>query len=589
MKDARPVPSFLERCIVVTAAVLFAAVIIAFVVLNPLLQFLFILGSVVLVLEAILVTAAWRQGLRWFFSRRAVRFHAWLILGLLSGVVLFYSEENWRGRWAWAALQREAAARDESLELSSTFPPAVPLDQNFALAPGVGRVLGYAESGPGDAREPTTVLSFYHGTRDQWPSATWALQQCTDLAAWQKFFRQHPAKGSTAATNRSISLRFPVGPQPQAPAADVLLGLSQFDGDLEVLRGAGQRPGARYPLDYSQGMFALQMPRGLFLENLLSAAHVLGVRSSAELAQGQCEAARQDILLALRLADSLRQEPSWQAQNHRGLMLMFCLQPIWEGLTEQRWTEPQLAALQERLAQADLLPDFRRGLRGETLIMMNLADQFLAFRAGQRSTWGQHLAEAEGADRFWVWLARTAYPTGWLYQDKAWLYRAYQNHSASLQTPRLYAVAEQQWGEELLRATDPLVAVLVVPKVRQLCQDGVAQGLFLHTAFQEASVACALERWRLAQGQYPASLEALVPATLQQVPRDLLDPTGGSLKYRPTPDGGFVLYSIGLDGADDGGKPSPGSKDWGGVASIFPRLGEGDWVWRQGAVLANRK
>ncbi len=536
-----------------------------------------------LVLEAILVAAAWRHGSRWLFSRSAGRLYAWLILGLVSVVALFYAAENWRGRRAWAGLQREAAARGESLDLSSTFPPAVPDDQNFALAPGVGRVLGCAESASGEVREPETALSFYQGTRDQWPAANWALQQPTDLAAWQTFFRKHPAKVSLSTTNRPGGLQFPVASQPQAPAADVLLGLSQFDADLEVLRGAGQRPGARYPLDYSQGMFALRMPTGLFLENLLFGAHVLGLRSSSELAQGQPEAALQDILLALRLADSLRQEPRWPAHTHRGFMLMFCLQPIWEGLTEHRWTESQLSTLQERLAHMDLVQDFQRGLRGETLTWMNLADQFLAFRDRKRSPLADRLADAEGVDRFWIWLARTAYPTGWLYQDKVWLCRTYQNHSASLQNPRHYASAEQQWREELHRVTDPVLAVFVVPGMRHLCRDGVAQGLFLDTAFRQASVACALERWRAAHGQYPASLEALVPAALQQLPQDPLDPTGGSFKYRSTPGGGFVLYSVGLDGVDNGGRSSPGSTVWGGLENLFPNLHQGDWVWRQGA------
>ena len=68
-------------------------------------------------------------------------------------------------------------------------------------------------------------------------------------------------------------------------------------------------------------------------------------------------------------------------------------------------------------------------------------------------------------------------------------------------------------------------------------------------------MACALERCRLAQGQYPASLDALVPTWLKQVPTDLLAAGGAPLKYRREADGGFVLYSVGLNRVDDQGKP----------------------------------
>jgi hypothetical protein len=90
-----------------------------------------------------------------------------------------------------------------------------------------------------------------------------------------------------------------------------------------------------------------------------------------------------------------------------------------------------------------------------------------------------------------------------------------------------------------------------------------------------------LERCRLAQGQYLASLDALVPAWLKQIPTDLLVPSGTPLKYRREADGGFVLYSVGLNGVDDQGKPGLPQKDWRGVQSDSPRLDEGDWVWRQ--------
>jgi hypothetical protein len=66
-----------------------------------------------------------------------------------------------------------------------------------------------------------------------------------------------------------------------------------------------------------------------------------------------------------------------------------------------------------------------------------------------------------------------------------------------------------------------------------------------------AFVAIAVERYRLAHNQWPDSLTVLVPEFLRELP---LDPYNGSpLKYRRLSNG-VVIYSVGLDGKDNGGK-----------------------------------
>ncbi len=65
-----------------------------------------------------------------------------------------------------------------------------------------------------------------------------------------------------------------------------------------------------------------------------------------------------------------------------------------------------------------------------------------------------------------------------------------------------------------------------------------------------ATAALAAERYRLAEGRWPASLEALVPRYLAAVPTDPFD--GQPLRLKHLPDG-LVVYSVGTDGTDDGG------------------------------------
>jgi hypothetical protein len=85
-----------------------------------------------------------------------------------------------------------------------------------------------------------------------------------------------------------------------------------------------------------------------------------------------------------------------------------------------------------------------------------------------------------------------------------------------------------------------------------------------------ARTGCALERYRLAHGSYPNSLNPLAPQFTAQVPHDLIN--GQPLHYRLTSDG-YVLYSVGWNEKDDGGVVVLTK---GGA--VNPE--QGDWVWQ---------
>ena len=61
----------------------------------------------------------------------------------------------------------------------------------------------------------------------------------------------------------------------------------------------------------------------------------------------------------------------------------------------------------------------------------------------------------------------------------------------------------------------------------------------------------ALQAYRLEHGQYPERLDSLVPDLINSVPIDPFD--GQPLRYRLEEEDEYVLYSVGLDGDDDGG------------------------------------
>jgi hypothetical protein len=66
-------------------------------------------------------------------------------------------------------------------------------------------------------------------------------------------------------------------------------------------------------------------------------------------------------------------------------------------------------------------------------------------------------------------------------------------------------------------------------------------------------VVLALHAYRLEHGHYPASLAELAPAYLKKLPDDPFA-LQGTFQYR-LDSNNYVLYSVGPDGKDDGGKP----------------------------------
>ena len=69
--------------------------------------------------------------------------------------------------------------------------------------------------------------------------------------------------------------------------------------------------------------------------------------------------------------------------------------------------------------------------------------------------------------------------------------------------------------------------------------------------FDTVAVAFAVTWYQRLNGRYPESLDRLAPAYLTSVPGDVFATKG--MVYRPDANG-FLLYSAGVNGTDDGGR-----------------------------------
>jgi hypothetical protein len=497
-----------------------------------------ILLAPLLVLLGWRLVGLWRLGFQKLPTRPARRVYIWTVAVFFTLTVLLYSFESWRGRRAYAALKREVEAQGASLSLAAVIPPAVPDSENFCSTPLLRIMVDheYAVSSPRFRREhlrwrdPEAIQRLreiqipYHQKE---MSRTWLRGEYTDLAAWAGWF-------ATNSSNRGSVVNLPTN----RPAEAVLRLLSPFDSELNELRVASQRPKARWALRYEDGFF-LQLgieERDEFLRNFI---HLLVLRSVASLELGQGADALADWKLGLRLAQSTKDEPSFFVHLWRLRLLVDLIQPLWEGLAKQRWTEQQLIEIQHLLNQIDLEADWARAVRGEIYLHMDLVRQvpeLFSLNTLWRERRGLWSDDGAGLLFGLGWLA---YPRGWAYEDQVTIYRLYEAWAAG-QT--LCCTAQRNHvrpDHSPQKPIDPLLIIYVFPRLRQILVD-VAPFCFTQFALDATRVACALERCRLTEGEFPADLTALTPRFLDKPPRapGTQDPF---LVYERTADGQFLL------------------------------------------------
>jgi tetratricopeptide (TPR) repeat protein len=366
-----------------------------------------------------------------------------------------------------------------------------------------------------------------------------------------------------------MAKRFPVTPQTQTPAADVLFALSKFDSAVEELREASQRPYASVPLNYEDGFDSVSSLLPVLAE-LKRCSQVLQLRAAAELADGQSGKALEDVKLFLYLNNSLRSSPFLISHLVRMAIANMALQPIWEGLAEHKWSDEQLVALDAELAKMDFLADYEFAMRGERAFAIA---SFENQRRTRESISG--FVTVQGNSEL-VTNKLTLMPSAYFDQNELTFARMHQQWILPLvdTNSRTVSPAALEHAEKSVQAGlkhySPynVQALMLFPAIGSAVKKFAA----IQASIDLARVACALERYRLANGVYPETLDALAPQFIGKLPHDIIN--GQPLHYRRTDDGKFVLYSVGWNETDDGG------------TVVFLKGGvtvdrdKGDWVWK---------
>jgi len=102
-------------------------------------------------------------------------------------------------------------------------------------------------------------------------------------------------------------------------------------------------------------------------------------------------------------------------------------------------------------------------------------------------------------------------------------------------------------GKVVVQAIGDVLMGLLMPAVRKVQQ---AEDRSEQSA-RNLQIAFALAHFRADQGRYPARLDELAPTYLPAVANDVF--SGKPLIYKPA-EKGYLFYSVGANGQDDGGR-----------------------------------
>jgi hypothetical protein len=471
------------------------------------------------------------------------------LLATLLGA--FHLVENWRGKRKWEAYKRQLTAHGAKVDLAAFIPPPIPEEQNFAATPFFAELFPKADWTNVNRRWPETFPPI-NATSSGKPNE----RKFTDLAAMRV---------------QTSSIR-EIGPDERPKAArELLAALKTYEPALAELRAARSRPRSRYNIYYD-----LENPWGIHLPHLLvikRVSQLLSVKACAELAAGNTEGAMEDVRLMARLSDSLKDEMFLINYFVRTVSFHLMLQPVWEGLALDLWSDAQLEELQRMMLRPNFVGELATPLELEQAAGIRTADILLKQR--YKTEFVHALAYPESPRPSSIALKNAMFmliPRGWYHMEQYEYVKLFQRFlflgfdaTNRVVYPSVINANAAQLDKEFHKGLKAVLShrflsALLMPAVVST-HTRAAQA---QTAAHQAAIACALERYRRKHGKYPGELAQLAPELMAAVPHDVIG--GKPMRYKSTKP--VALYSVGWDEKDNGG--TPGKVLWDE---------QGDWIW----------
>lgn len=341
-------------------------------------------------------------------------------------------------------------------------------------------------------------------------------------------------------------------PDPHRPPQDqvdaLAEGLRPLGPALMVARQLRDRPRGGVKLDFPRVPAVLAIPH---TQNARVLAGALRCDAEAAALTGDPDGAIDRALAVLNAGRAVGDEPFLISQVVRLACRRLAARTAVQVLAWGQPADAPLARLQAGLAAEGREPILGWAVRGERAMWSATFDAMRAGEGYEPRPW--KVSGRSPEDRLMFWWRDGALPG-----DQAMfldLMTRFERDSRGGPRERIAAADRLEAEVHELYAT-ALNGLLylgtrhLVPPFKKLVRfeiDGRAE-----LACVCAAIAC--ERFRLRTGRWPADLAELPRDLLGEVPTDPY--RAGPLRYRRLTDG-VAVYSVGFDGADDGGKFEP--------------------------------
>jgi hypothetical protein len=366
-------------------------------------------------------------------------------------------------------------------------------------------------------------------------------------------------------------------------AADYMNWSDQYVPAFDEVRTALKRPCAIIPGDYSTP-WLIPIPNFVTMRG---AAQTLAQRAQCDFLLNRPEDALHEVTLMHDMCRILEKPPTGQPMTLVEAMIHVAISGLYaatvaDGFRLNAWHEPQIAGLQAQFKETKLLPSVSAAFEANQASSTHTLEMTPASKIAELF---KMVDVVSGKNKPGSWMAiwkkysdpmylffRLS-PRGWIYQNMITAatdiqFREGVNLEQETMSPAVYNKSVHDLDKSLQHLSPYNVwARIGIPNYLKAWQTTA----YNQTLVNEGQIVCALERFRLAQGNYPETLEALSPQFIEKLPHDIIG--GQPMRYRRVDDGAFLLYSVGWNETDDGGimaKDKSGNED----------RTRGDWVWK---------
>jgi len=319
--------------------------------------------------------------------------------------------------------------------------------------------------------------------------------------------------------------------------------VTRYRKALPLANEAVSRPKCRFPVNWEDGLEA-EFPH---LRNLQRLARLLSANAVLNATDGRMGESVRSVELGFKVSKSLEDEP-WQiSQIARTAIIKIVARSLRDALQHGDITEKQARRLFDRLAQIDLSEGFVRALVGERAMSISY---FHCLREHPRAA-----SEPAAHNRSDSKVASK--PT----ERTSYLWRLVMDASELhyLETMNAYIKAARKPYREIKS-----IGLDAEPKLpRYALMSAILLPGYGHCAAQRdngvaeiagSRIFLALHVYHHRFDSYPETLDELRAKLQWEIPKDIF--SGKDFVYERQ-DKGFLLYSIGADLKDDGGRVPP--------------------------------